>query len=243
MSQPPTGNLPNLDANRPTEVQPVQIVEMAELVAHEVNNLLNNILLHVAVLDRKGLAAAQAELAVIRQAGLRAGVMINRWQQLAPRRPPVLQPIDLNERVAGVLASWQAPPLGVPAIRFEPSPALPPVLGNAPDLERLVQLLVLHAIAATDKGAIIVRTERAASEVLLQVEDSGPALDQAALDRLFEPFFLARPFQEVGPDPQTEIGLALCKRLARRQQGSIHAENRPEGGLRVVVHFRPATDS
>ena len=242
MSTPPPANLPGPEADQPPEMRLDQVVELAELVAHEVNNLLNNILLHVAVLDRKGLETVRAELALIRQASVQAGAMINRWQQLAPRRPAELQAVDLNKVVAEVLASIPAPAGGSPAMRFEPAAGLPAVLGHPLDLERLVRLLVVLAAAAADKGFVTVRTLVTPMEVLLYVEDSGPALDPGVQDRLFEPFFTARHSEEGESDLQSEIGLALCKRLARRQQGSIHAENRTEGGVRVVVHFRPATN-
>jgi signal transduction histidine kinase len=223
---------------------PEHVVEMAELVAHEVNNLLNNILLHVAVIDRKGLDAARAELAVIRQAGTRAGHIINRWQQMAPRRSAELQPVDLNRLVAGVIAAWKASPAGerFPPVSFDPAAELAPVLANAADLERLVQLLLLNAAAPSQGGTITVRTQAAPAEVLLLVLDTGTSLDPTLIDRLFEPFFVARSSGGAETDPHTELGLALCKRLVRRQQGTIHAENRPEGGVRVVVHLRQASN-
>src|SRR5262249_31822441 len=159
--------------------------------------------LHVAVLDRKVLEAARAELALIRQASMQAGAMINRWQQLAPRRHAELQGVDLNKVVADVLASVPAAAAGSPAMHFEPTAGLPPVLAHPPDLERLVQLLVVLAAANGDKGPITVRTEGTPSEILLAVEDNGPALDPAVQDRLFEPFFTARPSQEGESDLQT----------------------------------------
>jgi signal transduction histidine kinase len=244
MSQSRQDRSPDASVDYVTQAELEQVVEMAELVAHEVNNLLNNILLHVAVMDRKGLDAAGAELAVIRQAGTRAGAIINRWQQMAPRRPAELHPVDLNRLVAGAVADWQAQSTGdnPPAIAFEPAPELPPVLANAADLERLMQVLLLRAAAVSEGGTITVRTKAAGSEILLQVEDTGPTLDPALIDRVFEPFFEARLPQRTEIDPPSVPGLAVCKRLARRQQGTIQAENRPKGGVKVVVHLRQATN-
>jgi signal transduction histidine kinase len=219
-------------------------VEMGELVAHEVNNLLNNILLNVAILNHKAPEALGKEAVSIREAATRAGSFINRWQRLTPQPPP-LQPVDLNEIAAAAVTPWKAEQArpGI-TIHFEPAADLPLVLGNAGELDRLVRLLLANAAAVVKTGTITVRTEKAASGVIFCVQDSGPPIEPALVDQVFEPFFLARPTpgaSEVGH--QADLGLAVGKRLARRQQGSIQVENRPEGGVRVVVQLRPAEDA
>jgi signal transduction histidine kinase len=218
----------------PGELGLQQVVEVAEIVAHEINNLLNNILLHVAVLDRKVPPAIRAELGVIRQAGTRAGSLLNRWQQLNPRRPAQLQGVDLARSMREAAAPWPD------VVRCEPAGALPPVLADPADLRRLLHLLLLHATAVSEGRAVTVAAAPEDGGIGLRVEDAGPAVDPALLERVFEPFGTARPLPTSDPNPLLELALALCKKLTRRQQGSIRAENRPEGGLRVVVTFRKA---
>jgi signal transduction histidine kinase len=229
-------------AEGPPRPSPEHVIEMAELVAHEVNNLLNNILLHLAVMDRKSPEGGRAELAVIRQAGTRAGAIINRWQQLAPREVPELGPVDLNRVAGDAVAAWQPPAPG-PVVRFEPAPGLSPALAEPRELGRLVHLLLANAAAAAGQGTVTVRTEETPSDLVLAVEDTGPALDPAAQERLFEPFYVARAAETVADaGAPSEVGLALCKKLARRQQGSIAADNRPGGGVRVEVRLRKAAE-
>jgi signal transduction histidine kinase len=214
---------------------------MAELVAHEVNNLLNNILLHVAIMDRKGLDAARTELTVLREAGTRAGAIINRWQELVPRHTPQLQPLDLNRAVGDVVASWQSAVGGQP-VKMEPAPGVPPALAEPADLKRLVRLLLANAAAAGGQGSVTVRTAATSSEVLLIVEDTGPAINPGDLEGLFSPFFVARAAPAVvDPSAPAELGYALAKALAHRLQGSIAVENRPEGGVCVEVRLRRPT--
>src|SRR5262249_34666108 len=100
MSQPQGSQPPSPSDETPARAELQHAAEMADLVAHEINNLLNNILLHVAVLERKAGEGVRAELNVIYQAGARAGALINRWQQVNPRRPPRLGPLDLNRATA-----------------------------------------------------------------------------------------------------------------------------------------------
>jgi signal transduction histidine kinase len=66
--------------------------------------------------------------------------------------------------------------------------------------------------------------------VRLVVEDNGPGLAPEVLSRLFEPFFTTKP-----PGKGTGLGLALCQEYVTRSGGTLHAENRPEGGARFVL--------
>jgi two-component system sensor histidine kinase KdpD len=126
-------------------------------------------------------------------------------------------------------------------VRFEPARDLPAVAASPPDLQRLIRLLLANAAAAPGVSTLAVRTEAARPGARLVVEDNGPAIPTDLMEHVFEPFVVARPAPGVSElNPTSELGLALCKRLARRQQANIHAENRPEGGVRVVVQLRPA---
>ncbi|HEX8539038.1 MAG TPA: HAMP domain-containing sensor histidine kinase, partial [Cystobacter sp.] len=46
----------------------------------------------------------------------------------------------------------------------------------------------------------------------------------------FEPFYTTKP-----PGKGTGLGLALCREYVTRSGGTLHAENRPEGGARFVL--------
>ncbi|HLM43854.1 MAG TPA: HAMP domain-containing sensor histidine kinase, partial [Myxococcaceae bacterium] len=62
------------------------------------------------------------------------------------------------------------------------------------------------------------------------VEDNGPGIRPEVLDKLFEPFFTTKP-----PGKGTGLGLALCREYVSRAGGTLHAENRAEGGARFVI--------
>lgn len=67
----------------------------------------------------------------------------------------------------------------------------------------------------------------------LVIEDNGPGFDTADLPHLFERFYKGKNSgeQSVG------IGLALARMILARQNATIKAENRAEGGARFVIHF------
>jgi two-component system sensor histidine kinase AtoS len=102
------------------------------------------------------------------------------------------------------------------------------------DLEqmRLVILnLLLNAIEAVPhKGAITINVQRDDSlrNLIVTVRDSGPGILPENLERIFEPYFTNRP-------GGTGLGLALARRIVEEHEGTIKAENHPEGGAQFEI--------
>lgn len=63
------------------------------------------------------------------------------------------------------------------------------------------------------------------------VEDNGGGFNKEDLPHLFQRFYKGKN----SPKDSTGIGLALAKSIIEKQNGTIRAENRPEGGARFVV--------
>ncbi len=199
--------------------------ELTSSVTHEFNNILNNIMLHLAVLEQKGIAdELKPDLATIKKTGRKAAALVQHLQQYSQALLPPPVPVDLNEVVSAAVAS---------PLHCELCPDLPPVLGNAADLKRVVELLTANAVAVSGRPeAVLVRTGRAAEGILLEVSDPGPPLAPEMLKRHFEPFVIVRP----GGDG---VRLAVCKDLVRRQHGMLHGENR-DGGVVYIAELRSA---
>ena len=83
-------------------------------------------------------------------------------------------------------------------------------------------------------GTLRISASREGEEVELVVEDDGPGFED--LDRAFEPFFTTK-----GVGEGTGLGLAIVHQSVRAFGGEVVAENRREGGARVVVRL-PAAD-
>jgi two-component system phosphate regulon sensor histidine kinase PhoR len=70
--------------------------------------------------------------------------------------------------------------------------------------------------------------------VEIAVSDEGPGIPDEDLTRVFERFY--RVDKSRARDPGgTGLGLAIVKHLVELHGGSVHAENRPEGGARFIV--------
>lgn len=111
------------------------------------------------------------------------------------------------------------------------------VNGDRSALERLVQNLIDNAIQYAGGAELIVR--RAVDRATVTVADRGPGIPEAELDRMFEPFE-RRDRSRSRSTGGLGLGLAIARSIAQAHGGSIHAANRPGGGLAVTVELPAA---
>lgn len=115
------------------------------------------------------------------------------------------------------------------------------VRGNASLLHSAVENVVRNAIRYTQERSTVeieLSSLEAANgnEAVLAVCDSGPGVPVEALRKMFEPFYRlddARGRQTGG----VGLGLAITERAVRFHGGSVAAQNRPGGGLRVEIRL------
>ncbi|MFQ3561850.1 HAMP domain-containing sensor histidine kinase [Streptomyces gramineus] len=116
------------------------------------------------------------------------------------------------------------------------------VAGNQALLHRVVANLLDNARVHNIPGGpvhVAVRTETGPGSgatprtVVLEVDNAGPGVDPATVDRLFEPFYRARP--RVSSDRGHGLGLAIVHSVVRAHRGTVTAEANAMGGLRVRV--------
>jgi two-component system OmpR family sensor kinase len=108
------------------------------------------------------------------------------------------------------------------------------VRGEPVELSSVIHNLVDNALRHTPQGGRIdIGIHRDGSQVILQIEDTGPGIPASDLERVFEPFVRgSRPNGE-----GTGLGLSIVKRVATRLEGTVTLENIPDAGLRVMVSF------
>jgi signal transduction histidine kinase len=116
-------------------------------------------------------------------------------------------------------------------IQTELSPGLPLVKGYRVQLQQVVLNLILNAIEAMnclDVGGRELRistAEDASNLVVIAVRDSGPGLDVAIVDRLFEPFYTTKP-------GGTGMGLSICRSIIEAHGGRLWTgANEPRGAV------------
>jgi two-component system phosphate regulon sensor histidine kinase PhoR len=118
-----------------------------------------------------------------------------------------------------------------------PRPPLPPVLGDAEGLERLVVNLLDNAVKYNRPGGeVAVRLAEEDGRALLEVADTGIGIPQEALLRIFERFYRVdkgRAREEGG----TGLGLAIVKHVVQAHGGEIEVASRMGKGSTFRVHL------
>lgn len=99
-------------------------------------------------------------------------------------------------------------------------------------LRRALMNLVDNALKYGRRAEVTLRGRAGAIEVT--VDDAGPGVDEAELERVFEPFHRLEGSRSRDTGG-SGLGLAIARQSARAHGGDITLANRPEGGLRAVL--------
>jgi signal transduction histidine kinase len=142
--------------------------------------------------------------------------------------PHVRERIDLTLLVEGVVDDLSD--LGMPVCLQSTEPAT--VHGDPLLLKRLFTNLINNAV--TYGGKALVNVGRMDGRAIIDVDDEGPGLEQASLDRAFEPFYRAESSRNRMTGGMG-LGLAIVKAAASSHGGDVELSNRGEGGLRARV--------
>ncbi|MDG0855266.1 ATP-binding protein [Roseateles puraquae] len=118
------------------------------------------------------------------------------------------------------------------AVSFEGPPAV--VHADPVALRRVLDNLVGNALRYA--GNARVRVDLAAGVTRLIVDDDGPGIPDAELERVRQPFRRLESSRNRDTGG-TGLGLYIAQQLVRRQGAVLVLGNRPEGGLRAEVVF------
>lgn len=155
-----------------------------------------------------------------------------------------LQPVDLAAVVEGAatLAVEQAAARALPALPcIDVEHPLPPVVGHAGVLGRILQNLVGNAVKFVEPGTVPhVRISATSCNglVRLAIQDNGIGVPAEYQERIFRVFERLHPLEAY---PGTGIGLAIVRKGAERLGGRCGVESTPGQGSRFWVEL-PAAD-
>ncbi|MEW6282909.1 MAG: ATP-binding protein, partial [Candidatus Eremiobacterota bacterium] len=200
--------------------------QLAAGVAHEVNTPLCAALLSVdrALLGRDPERTASV-LNDARQDILRAQEIVEKLLFYARDARSGRIRMDLDPLVEDTLLLVKSR-LEQSGIRLEYVPGRPPpVLANQGELQQVLLNLLdnaAEAVAGADVREIRVATSQEGGRAVVTVTDTGPGVDPAVADRIFEPFFSTRPLgQSAG------LGLAVSQQLVRGHDGLLTFRSHP----------------
>ncbi|MET0209013.1 MAG: ATP-binding protein, partial [Burkholderiaceae bacterium] len=115
------------------------------------------------------------------------------------------------------------------SFHFEPQGTLPEWVRA--DEQRVRQILINllgNAIKFTTEGGVTLRVKHSREMATLEIQDSGPGMDDTELARVFEPF--TRGASGAGGAPGAGLGLTIAKMLTELMGGELSARSRPGEG-------------
>lgn len=216
---------------------------MAAGIAHELNQPLSGIRTFAAngerLLSRGRHEAAETNFQRIQALCERQDALI-RQLKLFARRGDRQEPVDLAERLDFVLEllDERLTEQGVHLVCPESRASSLRVLGDPLRLEQLLTNLLRNALDALTGVAaprLEIRLQRQGEQVVIELADNGPGIEEAALSHLFDPFFTTKA---VGDG--LGLGLFICFGIVQDLGGRISAANRPEGGANFRVSLPAA---
>jgi len=167
--------------------------------------------------------------------GTRAGDIIDRIRALIKKAPPRKERVEINEAILEVIALTRGEVLqnGV-SVRTQLAEGLPLIQADRVQLQQVILNLIVNAVEAmsgASEGAreLLIATSGDASHgVLVSLRDSGPGLDAANLERLFDAFYTTK-------SSGLGMGLSICHSIIEAHGGRIWAgANEPRG---AAFHF------
>src|SRR3984885_3976689 len=211
--------------------------ELAASLSHEITQPIgsarNNARAAMNFLDRSppDLSEVREALGCIVGDTDRAGDIVDRIRDHIKKTPPRKEHFDLNEAINEVIVLGRSAIVknGV-SVQIRLSEGLFPILGDRVQLQQVVLNLILNAAEAMgsvegEPRELLISTEQHHTGVLVAVRDSGPGIDPARLDRVFEAFYTTKP-------KGTGMGLSICRSIIDAHGGRLWAEAiEPRGAI------------
>jgi signal transduction histidine kinase len=150
---------------------------------------------------------------------------------------PNLAPVNLNELVdeLGLLVRHKLANQNIEMAR-RLQLDLPPVMGDAPQLEQAFLNLILNAAEAMpDGGMLTVKTRAAKSRVIIEFKDTGGGMTEEMQKQAFTAVLSTTKAKGTG------LGLAIVGRIVETHHGTIQIKSRSGRGTAMIISL-PAKD-
>ncbi len=214
---------------------------LASGFSHEVNTPLATMLICAESILRRMeegggedlLPSIDESARIIRNQVLRCRTITEQFRRFSRGIPPSVEPIDLREMVAGVLALVR--PTAREArveLRVEGDDPIPAIAANTEVVQHVVLNLMINAIQSFGgrPGSVVLRFH-AGPAVKISIRDEGCGIAPQDRSHLFEPFRSRKPHG-------TGLGLFLSRSFMRRFGGDVRlAESEVGKGSTFEVVF------
>ena len=203
--------------------------QLTASIAHEVNQpiaaTVTNAQAALRWLDSRPPDLEETRLALSRilNSGVRAGNVLDRIRALIQKVPARTDRFDINDAILDVVAlTRSALSSNRVSLQTQFAQGLPLVQGDRVQLQQVILNLIVNAIEAmsgvSEARELWISTEiNASTGALVAVRDSGPGLDPASLEHLFDAFYTTK-------STGLGMGLSICRSIVEAHGGRIWAE-------------------
>jgi C4-dicarboxylate-specific signal transduction histidine kinase len=207
--------------------------ELAASLSHEITQPIasarNNARAAQNFLDKQDLGEVREALGCVVADADRAREIVDRIRDHIKKAPPRKDHFDLNAAITEVtvLARSAIMQNGV-SVQTRLAEGLFPIHGDRVQLQQVVLNLLLNAVEAMgsvdgEPRELLISTEQEHKGVVVAVRDSGPGIDPACMERVFDAFYTTKP-KGVG------MGLSICRSIIDAHGGRLWADaNEPRG--------------
>ena len=213
-------------------------------IAHDFNNLLMPILGYTDIMLKQLPEdnPMHGKLTRIGSAADRAKNLVQQILTFSRRGEQSRKPLDLKPIIEETLNLIRSTVPATVRIDAEIGDDCGPVFADATQMHQMLMNLYTNAAQAMlqSGGAIKVSLSPAkppsadfpSPALLLTVSDTGPGMDAATLERIFDPFFSTKK-----KSGGTGLGLATVHGIVSSHGGQIDAESRPGNGATFKIYF------
>lgn len=210
------------------------IGEMAAGIAHEIRNPMTTVrgFLQLAQKTKDGTSFEFVDLMLAELD--RANVIITEFLTLAKNKTNEMTKQHLAEALKSLLPLIEAEAvLSGKNVYIELSEC-PEIYLDGKEIRQLFLNLALNGLEAMSTGkTLTVKTYAKDEEVVLEVTDEGPGIQEELLEKIWTPFFTTK-------EKGTGLGLAVCYSVANRHHARIDVESSNQGTSFYVRFKRDA---
>jgi signal transduction histidine kinase len=207
--------------------------ELTASFAHEINNPLQTVSLHVESLSRRlsGDAASVRALSVVGKEVDRIARLVRDMMQFSRKGEQGVSAVNPAEELEKTLDLLQylLKKRGVRAARDFPE-NVPLVRADPEQLQQVFLNLFTNACDAMPMGGDLTLRLRAGPQVTIEIIDTGTGISAVNLPRVMETFFTTKP-----PGSGTGLGLPICRRIVEAHGGSMCIESELGKGTTVRI--------
>lgn len=196
------------------------IGELSASMAHDMKNPLGTIRTGMDILKRNIQPNPEIETVIQRmdRAVSRISHQVEDVLNYIRKTPLLIKPTSVKSMIKSAIQSLEIPK----EIQVSIDGADVTIDCDEKKMEILFINLILNSIQAIDqnKGKVSIRIKQSNNYAIIEIEDSGPGIDEKITSDVFKPLVTTK-------QKGTGLGLASCKNIAEQHNGSISFQNNP----------------